>query len=258
MNEYFDDNTEKLLKVFQDLGDSFNPENIRFLKNSCLENNKSYVYNFYSMFEQVHVRNILVSKPEILNQLLRDKFIEIANFLITETNFTYEELETFEDWRNLNLEDKCYIKYCINYKVDILKAISTCNYESFVRYYEDIDYFPRPSSLLKLIMNRIVKRDGEEFKILYHFLKSEKTKGLYPNALLDTLILAAFKSREDMIKYLIFDYKIERTSQIDILIEEEKEINLKAMFDSRDLYDSLKELKTKDNKEDSSRGKGKI
>ncbi len=256
MNEYFDHNTEKLLNVFQKFGGVLNPDSISFFKSACRENNASHVYNFFSTFEQVNVRNILVAKPEILNQILKDRFIEIATFLITETNFSYEELDSLEEWSKLNKKDKEYIKYCIEYKNGILVAISQNKHEEFVNYYKTIETYPRPSSLMKLIMNRIVKKDDEYFKMTHHFLSNEKTKKIYPGVIFDILNIATFKEREDMVKYLIFDYKIPRTAALEDLIYSVREMNLKAMFDSRELYEKLKELKTKSTED--SKGRGKI
>ncbi len=255
MNEYFDHNTEKLLVFFQTLGGVLNPDSISFFKSACRENNISHVYNFFATFEQVNVRNILVAKPEILNQILQDRFIEIATFLITETNFSYEELDSLEEWNKLNEEDKKYIKYCIDYKNGILSAISNNNYQDFVSYYKDIEIYPRPSSLMKLIMNRIVKKDDEYFKMTHHFLSNETTKKIYSGVIFDILNMATFKEREDMVKYLIFDYKIPREANLEDLIYSIREMNLKAMFDSRDLYDKLKGLKDKSGEKEGVRGK---
>lgn len=257
MHEYFDSNTEELLGLFQTFNGTLSPGAVLFFKNACKNNNVSYVYNFFAMFEQVEVRNVLVSKPEILNQILEDGFFELATFLVIETNLTYEELDSFDNWYSIPSSDanKKYIESCINYKNNILTSISELNYEEFVSHFNKIESYPKFSSLLKLIMNRLVKKDEFDFKMTDYFLKSDLTKKLYPKVLTDTLNVATFQEREDFIKYLVFDFKIPRTSDIEDLIYAVREMNLKAMFDSRDLYETLRGLKDKNNDENKSRGK---
>ncbi len=239
MIDYTDNNSSHLELIFKSFtGGALGKESIRFFKYACKKNNLSYIYNFYSIFEQINVRNLLVSKPEILNELIQNEFFELAIFLLTETNFSTEELECLDSWVNLdnNHKQKIYIKECLEYKNDILDSVTYCHLNKFKKLFGKIKKYPKISSLPRLIANKIVQYDDQKLKLAEFFIKSKITKKLYPDYLFYMLNIAVFKERENFIKFLIFDCNMERNEKIEPLIKAITQYNLDQMFKRRDLY----------------------
>ncbi len=239
LNRYNDSTTSYVLGRLANA----TPEQIdSFIIESCELDNVNYLRNAVSILGSLKFKTIIESNVDILKLCVEQKAYKAFETIFVETDLDTQiitnlflneapPLEISLLLNNLNLRNSLFVAIDRS-QIDKIKRIIQS---------EDFSNYPHLYSLLDKSLMRMFTGFSQDINVLEYFLFEEKLKDYKDILLKQSLNLAVFTQKYEILKYLIIDLHMEKTKYVDILLELDRDKYATKLFNSRDLSALLHE-----------------
>lgn len=254
LNRYNDSTTSYVLGRLSNAS----PEQVdTFIKEACELDSANYLRNAINILGTLKFRTIIESNVDILKLCIEQKAYKAFETIFIETDLDKQiitslflnsvpPLEIALLLNNLDVRNKLLLAIDRNQLAEVKKIIKS----------EKFDNYPHIFSLLDKALMRMFTNYSQDTGLLDYFLFEEKIKEYKEFILRQSLNLAVFTHKYDILKYIIIDLNMERTKYVDILLELDRDKVASKLFNTRDLNQMLEKKlaeKTSEKKEGSTK-----
>jgi hypothetical protein len=243
INRYNDSSTSYVTKRLA----TATPEQIEsFIYEVCELDSASYMKNTINILGTLKFKTIVESKVEILKKCLSEKAYKVFEVMFLDTDLDKQIISTLF----LNKAPPLEIAVLLNnltFKEKFFKAVDRNQIEELkvLIQSDDFEKYPNLFSLMDKSLMRMFTSFSQDTEMLDYFVSEEKLKDLKDFILKQSLNLAVFTHKYDILKHLIMDLNMERTKYVDILLELDRDKVATSLFNARDLQRALETKLTK-------------